>query len=163
MDEWLSETCGLFLHFFGRETPSETYLVVALCVLFGALALSRVSTNLGALGAFFTTGVLVTALGLTLLFGAMAIPPAFFTCLPFWVPLVLAALVLLVVVVPMTVLFQKGGYVTALIAWTVTLLTIGAILTLEPIAKHAVEKGLELSVKRAQQLEGHRINTETFK
>ena len=162
MDAWLSETFRLLLHFFGRETPTETYVVVSLCVLFGALALSRVSTNLGALGAFFTTGVLVTALGLVLLFSAMAIPPAF-AYLPFWVPLVLAALVLLVVVVPMTVLFQKGGYVTALIAWTVTLLTIGAILTLEPIAKRSVEKGLELSITSAQQLEGHRIQTEKYK
>ena len=162
MDAWLVETCGLFLVFFGRETLAETYVVVALCLLLGALALSRVSTNLGALGAFYTTGVLLTALGLVLLFAAMALPPAF-TYLPYWVPLVLAALVLLVVIIPLTVLFQKGGYVTALIAWTVTLLTIGAVLTLEPIAMRSVKRGFELSAKNARQFEGHRINTEKFK
>ena len=162
MDEWLSETCGLFLHFFGRETPSETYVVVALCLLFGALALSRVSTNLGALGAFYTTGALLTTLGVALIFMAMALPPTF-TYLPVWVPLVLAALVLLVVVVPMTVLFQKGGYVTALIAWTVTLLTIGAVLTLEPIVKRSVERVHKVYLLKAQQIEKLQINKEKVK
>jgi len=162
MDAWLGETCGLFLSFFGRETPKETYVVIALCILLGALALSRVSTHLGALGAFYTTGVLVIVFGLVLLFAVMAVVPVF-TYFPFWVSLILAVLVLLAVIVPLTVFLQRGGYVMALIAWTVTLLTIGAVLTLEPIVKRAVEKGFELSVKNVHQFEGHRIDTEKFK
>lgn len=157
MDAWLGETCGLFLNFFGRGTPTETYVVVALCILSGALALSRVSTSLGALGAFYTTGVLVTSLGLVLLFAAMAAPPAF-TYLPDWVALAMSALVLLAAVVPLTVLFQKGSYVTALIAWTVVLLTIGAILTLEPVAMRSVEKVRKVYHAKVQQIEKFNIN-----
>jgi signal transduction histidine kinase len=162
MDAWLGETCGLFLNFFGRRTPTETYVVVALCILFGALALSRVSTYLGALGAFYTTGVLVTVLGLVMLFAVMAVVPAF-TYFPFWVSLIMAALVLLAVVVPLTVLLQRGGYVMALIAWTVTLLTIGAILTLEPIAMRSVERVHKVYLAKVQQIEKLHINTEKVK
>jgi hypothetical protein len=159
MDAWLGETFGLFLNFFGRETSTETHVVIVLCILLGALALSRVGTNLGALGAFFITGVLITALGLALIFAAMALPSAF-TYFPFWVSLILAVLALLGIVIPLTVWFHKGGYVTALIAWTVALLTIGTVLTLEPIAMRSVQKGLALSVTRVHQVEGHRIQTE---
>ncbi|MEI8206229.1 MAG: hypothetical protein WCG03_05065 [Kiritimatiellales bacterium] len=162
MDAWLSELCGLFLNFFGRETLSETYLVIALCILFGALALSRVSTNLGALGAFYTTGVLVTVLGLVLLFAALAVVPAF-TYFPFWVSLIMAVLVLLVVVVPLTVLLQRGGYIMALIAWTVTLLTIGSILTLEPIAMRSGERVYKVYLMKAQQIEKLHINAQKVK
>lgn len=162
MDAWLSELCGLFFNFFGRETSTETYVVIALCILSGALALSRVSTHLGALGAFYTTGVLVTALGLVLLFAAMAVVPTF-TYLPLWMSLIMAVLVLLVVVVPLTVLLQRGGYVMALIAWTVTLLTIGAILALEPVAMRSFERVLKLGVGKAQQIENYRIATEKYK
>ena len=159
MDAWLSETFGLFLYFFGRATPSEVYVVVALCILLGALALSRVGTSLGALGAFYITGVVVTVFGLVLLFAVMAVVPTF-TYFPFWVSLIMAALVLLVVIVPLTVLVQRGRYVTALIAWTVTLLTIGAVLTLEPIAMSWVKEVFKVGVESAEKFEKHRIATE---
>ncbi len=162
MDEWLSELCGLFFNFFGRETPSEMYVVVALCILLGALALSRVGTSLGALGAFYVTGVLITVFGLVMLFAVMAVVPAF-TYFPFWVSLIMAVLVLLAVVVPLTGFLQNGGYVKALIAWTVTLLTIGAVLTLEPIAKRAVDRVHKVYLVKAQQIEKLHINTEKFK
>ncbi|MEI7851564.1 MAG: hypothetical protein WCH86_06995 [Kiritimatiellales bacterium] len=162
MDEWLSEMCDLFFYFFGRETSTEMYVLVALCTLLGALALSRVGTSLGALGSFYITGVVVTVFGLVLFFAVMAVVPTF-TYFPFWVSLILAALVLLVVVVPLTVLVQRGRYVTALIAWTVTLLTIGAILTLEPIAMRSFKRVFKLGVESAQKFEKHRIDTEKAK
>lgn len=159
MDAWLLETCGLFFNFFGRETSTEMYVVVALCILLGALVLSRVGTSLGALGSFYITGVLVTVLGLALLVAVMAVVPTF-TYFPFWVSLIMAALVLLGVVVPLTVWVQKGRYVTALIAWTVTLLTIGATLTLEPIAMSWVKEVFKVGVESAEKFEKHRIATE---
>ncbi len=158
MDAWLSETFRLFVHFFGRATPEETYTVIALCVLLGALALSRVGTALGSISAFYTTGALLVPTGLALLVAAMAVPPVFnlnFCCMP----LAAAGLALLVVILPLTVLFQKGGYVTALIAWTVALLTIGAILSLEPTVRHSLDKYIE----KGQVIEKHRIQTEKYK
>ena len=136
MDTWLKGTYQLLLHFFSRETPNETYLLIALCVLLGALALSRISTKLGAIGAFYTTAILLTPLGLMLLIAAMAVPPVFGldAC---WMPLAASGLALLVVIIPLTMLFQKGGYVTSLIAWTVTVLVVGAVLTLEPNIKRS--------------------------
>ena len=158
MDAWLNQTFGLFVHFFGRATPEETYTVIALCVLLGALALSRISIGLGAMGAFYTTGVLLTPFGLALLIAAMALPSVFGlnSC---WMPLATAALVLLVIVLPLTILFQKCGYVTALIAWTVTLLVVGAVLTLEPMVRHSADKYIEKGVA----IEKHRIETEKYK
>jgi hypothetical protein len=70
---------------------------------------------------------------------------------------------LLIVVLPMTILLQKGGYVTALIAWTVTLLTIGAILTLEPMITHAADNFLKEGLGNSRLLKNHRIETERFK
>lgn len=151
MNAWLSHTVQLLTHFFGRATPAETYAVIALCVLLGGLALSRVGTALGSLWAFYTTGVLLAAAGLALLVAAMAIPQVLglTSC---WMPLAASGLALLVVVLPLTILFQKGGYVTALIAWTVALLTVGAILTLEPRVRRVVdkyvEKGIEFEKRR---------------
>jgi hypothetical protein len=158
MDAWLKGTYQLLLHFFGRDTPNETYLLIALCVLFGALPLSRISTKLGAIGAFYTTAVLLTPLGLVLLVAATAAPPVFGLD-AYWMPLAAAGLVFLVVVIPLTILFQKGGYVTALIAWMVTVLVVGAMLTLEPMAKDMVKK----FAARGDTFEKHRIETEKFK
>jgi hypothetical protein len=157
MDTWLKGTYQLLLHFFSRETPNETYLLIALCVLLGTLALSRISTKLGAIGAFYTTAILLTPLGLVLLVAAMAVPPVFGldAC---WMPLAASGLALLVVIIPLTMLFQKGGYVTSLIAWTVTVLVVGAVLTLEPNIKRSfydlktgLENGKLFSQRRAEQ------------
>ena len=159
MDAWLLEACGLFFTLFGRETSTETYMVVALCILLGALALSRIGTRLGALGAFYIMGVLVTVLGLMLIFAVMAVVPTF-TYFPFWVSLIVATVVLLAVVVPLTVWAQKGGYVTALIGWMATLLTIGAILILEPIAMSFFKEVSVVGAESAEKFEEHRIATE---
>lgn len=158
MDAWLNEVYGLFLSIFSRETQEETYIVIGLCILFGALALSRVGTALGSLGAFFTTGVLLTAGGLALLIGMLALPPVFGFDV-WWMPLVAAVATLLVVVLPLTMLFHRGGYIAALIAWTIALLTVGAILATEPIAMRAFEKVL----KESQRLGQHRVEVESFK
>jgi hypothetical protein len=158
MEAWLSETFELLAHFFGRPAPAETYTVITLCILLGGLALSRVSTGLGAIGAFYTTGVLLTATGLVLLVAAMAAPPVFGLNSQ-WMPLAAAGLAFLTVVLPLTVLFQKGKYVTALIGWTVTLLTVGAVLTLEPRAWHSLDKYIEKGV----EIKKHRVETEMFK
>ncbi len=158
MEIWLREFYGLLLHFFGRSTPNETYLVVALCVLLGALALSRVSTSLGAIGAFYTTGVLLTSAGLVISIASLALLP-FFRFQAWWLPLAVPAIAVLIVVLPLTVLFQKGSYVTALIGWTVTLLVVAAVLRLEPMGRHAIEKGIE----KTKPLERHRIETERYR
>jgi hypothetical protein len=158
MDTWLKGTYQLLLHFFSRETLNETYLLITLCVLLGALPLSRISTKLGAIGAFYTTAILLTPLGLVLLVAAMAAPPVFGldAC---WMPLAAAGLALLIVIVPMTMLFQKGGYVTALIAWTVTVLVVGAVLTIEPMVKDGIRKFSE----KGSVIKKYRTETEKFK
>ena len=163
MDAWLTGAYGLFMHFFGRATPNETWLVIVLCLFFGASALSRVSTGLGAIHAFYTRGLLMTMLGLTLLISAMAVPQVFGLDVYCCLPLATAGAVLFIVVLPVTVLFQKGNYVTALIAWTVTLLTIGSILTLEPMITHAADKFLKEGIGNSKLLENHRIETDRFK
>jgi len=162
MEAWLRELHGLFLHFFGRATPTETYVVIALCVLLGALALSRVSTSLGAIGAFYTTGVLLTAFGLAIVITTLSILP-FFGFYAWWMPLAVPAVAILVIVVPLTVFFQKGSYVTALIGWTVTLLVIAVVLILEPMTVRSFEQGFEKAVKNGMKLENNRIETEKFK
>ena len=162
IEAWLKEFIGLFLYFFGRATPNETYVLIALCVLLGALALSRISRRLGSIGAFYTTGILLVCLGVTIIIASLA-------CLPFlpvqawWMVLALPAVMLLIVVLPLTMLFQKGGYVTALIAWTVTLLVVAAVLTLEPMAKQSIDNGIEKAVQKGMPFEKHRIETENFK
>jgi peptidoglycan/LPS O-acetylase OafA/YrhL len=158
MNAWLNGTWALLVHFFVRETPAETYILIALCVLLGALALNHISSGLGALGAFYTTAILLTPAGLLLLVAALALPPVF-GLNEFWMPLAMAGLALLIVVLPLTILFQKGGYVTALIAWTVTLLVVGAVLTLEPIARHSADKYIEKGMTIGQ----HRSETEKCK
>jgi hypothetical protein len=158
MDAWLSGMYEIFLHFFGRATPVETGAVIAFCLLLGALALSRIGNALGAAGAFYSTGIVLTAAGLALVGCAMALPPVFDldAC---WMPLAAAIAVFLVVVLPLTVLFQKGGYIAALIAWTVTLLVITVVLTLEPMVMRTFEKGVEKGLR----LEKHRVELEMFK
>ncbi len=157
MNAWLSETFRLLESFFGRTSLAETSVVIALCIFLGALALSRIGTGLGALGAFYTTGMLLTPIGLVLLVSALALPSVFGQEL-FWMPLATACLVLLVVVIPLTNLFQKGSYVATLIAWTVAILVTGAVLTLEPRIKRSanefkmrLENGRLFSQHRAEQ------------
>lgn len=162
MDAWLKEFYELFVYFFGRATPSETYVVILLCVLFGALALSRIGMGLGALGAFYTTGVLLTSAGLVIIVAALAILP-FLNFYAWWMPLAVPCVVILLVVLPLTMLLQQCGYVTSLIAWTVTLLVIAVVLTLEPMAMRSFEKGFEKAIKNGTRLEQHRIETEQLK
>jgi len=138
MDAWLSLTFALLVNFFGRATSGETCLVIGLCIVLGALSLSRISTGLGAIGAFFTTGILLMPFGVVLLVAALALPPSF-GLNSVWISLAMACLVLLVIVLPLTVLFQKGEYITALIAWTVALLVVGVVLTLEPRIKRSFD------------------------
>jgi hypothetical protein len=158
MDAWQNEFHGLFIHFFVRAAPVETGTVVALCVLLGALVLSRIGTAMGSSRAFYSTGVLLTAAGLALLVAAMALPP-FFGLDDGWMPIAAAIAALLVLVVPLTALFQKGGYIVALIAWTIALLVVGAILVLEPMVMRTFEKGVE----KGHQIEKHRIEVESVK
>jgi hypothetical protein len=158
MDAWLKEFYELFMYFFGRATPPETYMVVLLCVLFGALALSRVSTGLGALGAFYITGVLLTSAGLAVIVAALAVLP-FLDFYAWWMVLAVPCTGVLLVVLPLTMRFQKCRYVTALIAWTVTLLVIAAVLNLEPMAMRTVKKNFEKAKNNALRLEQHRLET----
>lgn len=162
MDAWLDEIYGLIVNCFGRETVLEMYVVVALCILSGALALSRVGTSLGALRAFYFRGVLLTVVGSLLLFAAMALLPVF-TYFPDWALLVVALIALLVVVVPLTILIQKGGYVAALVAWMAALLTIVVVLVLEPMAMRAIKHVLDRGAEKASQIEKHRNETEKAK
>lgn len=138
MNAWLNGTSGLLVHFFVRETPAEMYVVIALCVLLGALALSRVSVGFGSLKAFYTTAVLLMPPGLVMLIAAMALPHGLGMNV-WWMPLAAATLVFLAVVVPVTMLLMKGGYVNTLVAWTVAVLVTGAVLTLEPRVKRSFD------------------------
>lgn len=162
MDAWLKEFYELFMYFFGRATPSETYMVILLCVLFGALALSRVSTGLGALGAFYTTGVLLTSAGLAVIVAAFSVLP-FLDFYAWWMVLAVPCTGVLLVVLPLTMLFQKCGYVTSLIAWTVTLLVIAVVLVFEPMVMRSIEKSFEKAIKNGMRLEQHRLETEQLK
>jgi hypothetical protein len=147
MSVWLNRTVELLQAFFVRESPGETYAVIALCVLLGALALSRVSTALGGMWAFFFSGIFLTAGGLILLVAGLTAPSAF-GWNDIWMPMAAAGLVFLLIVLPLTALLQRSGYIATLIAWTVTLLVIGAFLALEPImmsiAEKAVQRGYQL-------------------
>ncbi len=162
MDGWLGGSFDLFFSFFGRATPTETYVVIALCVFLGAFALSRTGTVLGAIGAFYTTGFFLIIIGLILLISAMDLPSffGFDTC---WVSLLAALVVFFVMVLPLTVLVQKGSYVTALIAWTLALLTVGVILTLEPVVVHQFNTSFEKALRNGRLLEINRIEAEKHK
>lgn len=138
MDAWMKETLDLMKHFFDRATPMETYVVIALCVLLGAFALSAICTRMGSLSAFYLTAIVLVSAGLVLLIGALALPPVL-GLKAGWAPVATAALGFLVFVVPFSALFQKGSYVSTLIAWTVAVLITGAVLTLEPRVKHSFE------------------------
>jgi phosphatidylserine synthase len=158
MDALMKEFHGIFLHYFGRETLQETHGVVVLCLLFGALALSRVSTTLGAVRARYTTGILLTAAGLSLIGVVQAALPQFGLD-EWWMRLAAVIATVFVLVIPVTLLLQKGGYGTALIAWIVTLLVVAVILTLEPIAMKSISK----SFGKVQQIETRRIQIENYK
>jgi hypothetical protein len=158
VNAWWSGTSALLLHWFGRETPAETYVVVVLCVLLGALALNRVSLGLGALGAFYTTALVLTPSGLFVLMAALALPPARGGS-GVWIPLGCAALIFLVGVVPLTALLQKGSYVASLIAWTVVLLTVGAVLIQEPRVKQSVD-ALKIGIENGRLFDARRTETE---
>lgn len=161
MNTWLNGLSGLLVHFFVRETPAETYVVIALCVLLGALALSRVSVGLGSLKAFYTTAVLLMPPGLVMLIAAMALPQGFGVHV-WWMPLAAAVLALLAVVVPLTMLLMKGGYVNTLIAWTVAVLVTGAVLTLEPRVKQSFD-GFKKRFESGTLFNLHQTKTELWK
>lgn len=161
MNAWLNGTSDLLVHFFCRESPQETYTVIALCTLLGALALSRVSNGLGAMRAFYTSGILLVPAGLVILVAALALAPVF-GLHGSWFPLGMAVLVLLILVLPLTVLLLRGGYVTMLVAWTVTLLTVGVVLTMEPELKQSAE-GLKDRLIHGRLFEQSHTNLETYK
>ena len=162
IEAWLKEFIGLFLYFFGRATPNETYVLIALCVLLGALALSGISQRLGSIGAFYTTGILLVCLGLTIIIASLALVP-FFPFQAWWMVLAVPAAAMLIVVLPLTMLLQKGGYVTALIAWTVTLLVIAVILTFEPMARQSLENVYDNIFNKSMKLKQHHFEIEKFK
>jgi len=153
MNAWLNETLRMYLHFFARETVAETYTVIALCVLLGGLVLSQVSTSLGAVRAFYCRGVCITGGGLCLLLAALPLPEVL-GLTGWWMPATAAALALLLLVLPLTVLFQKGRYVSALIAWTVTLLTVGAILTVEPMIRGKIDSYILRAAAHRSKING---------
>lgn len=156
MGVWWHDTYGLFVGFFGRTTPGESSAVAGLCILFGALALSSTGTALGAIKAFYKTSVLLTVAGLVLLVAALAAPAAFgFDSV--WLPLAAAVCVLLFVEVPLMVRILKGAYIPILIAWTLAVLTVGAILTLEPLMMEKFKNW-----DRSIQMEKRRIEMERY-
>jgi hypothetical protein len=161
MNVWLDGTSGLLVHFFVRETPAETYFVIALCVLLGALALSRVSTGLGTLKAFYTTAILLMPPGLIVLIAALALPHGLGMNV-WWMPLAAAMLALLAVVVPVTMLCMRGGYVNTLIAWMVAVLVTGAMLTLEPRVKQSFD-GFKKGFESGSLFNLHQTKTELWK
>jgi hypothetical protein len=162
MDAWLTEFYELFVYSFGRATLAETYILILLSVLFGALALSRISRRLGAPGAFYITGVLLTSIGLVVIVAALSVLP-FLSFHAWWMILAMPCAAILLVVVPLTMLFQKGRYGTSLIAWIMTLLVIAVVLILEPRAMRSVQKSFEKAMQNGLRLQQHRVQTEQLK
>lgn len=151
MSEWLDASYKLLLNLFSRTTPGESGVVAGLCIFLGALALSRTATALGAIKAFYKISVLLIVAGTALLLLTMAAPMALGLD-PVWMPVTAAGCVLLLIIVPFTRLVLKGGYIASLVAWTVTLLTVGAILSLEPLAMERFKHW-----DRSMQIEKNRV------
>jgi len=158
MNEWLDEVVKTVGGLFGRGSMSETILVVALALLSGAWVLSIVSDRLGASRSFFRNSFFLTGIGLAGLCAAMALP-AVLGRTEFWMVPLAAGALLLVLIVPLTALVQRGGYFGVLGAWILTLLTVAAVLTAEPAVKRVVEKISD----RAAEFGKHRVETEMYK
>jgi uncharacterized membrane protein len=157
VDVWLNDTYELFVSFLDRTTPGESGAVAGFCIFLGALALSSTGTALGAIKAFYKTCVVLTVAGVFLLVAALAAPEAFGYDDTVWLPMAAAGCVLLVVVVPLTMWVLRGRYIPVLIAWIVTLLTVGAVLTLEPLMMEKFKNW-----DRSIQSEKHRIEMERY-
>lgn len=154
MLEWINVAHRLFLTVFGRETPGESGALVGFCLLLGALALSRTATALGALKAFYNTCLVLMAAGLALLLAIMALTISLGTD-PVWAPVAAAGGALLLILVTLSRFMLKCGYVKALVSWTVALLTVGAILSLEPLAMEKFKRW-----DRSMQIKNHQIEME---
>lgn len=156
MGEWVNATYGLFVDFLERSTPGESGAVAGFCIFLGALALSRTATALGSIKAFYKVAVLLLVAGVFLLVAALAAPGAFgFGTV--WLPVTVAGCVLLFFLVPLTMLIFKGRYIQNLVAWAMALLTVGAILSLEPLMMEKFK-----SWDRSIQSEKQRIDKERY-
>jgi hypothetical protein len=157
VDGWLNDTCELFVSLLGRTTPGESGAVAGFCIFLGALALSSTATALGSIKAFYKISVLLTVAGVVLIAAALAAPAAFgFDSV--WLPVTVAGCVLLFVLVPVTTLIFRRGYIQNLVAWAVALLTVGAILSLEPLMMEKF-KGWDRSI----QIERRRVEAERYR
>lgn len=158
MDTWLNEIIKTAEGLFGRATMSETILVVVLSLCLGAWVLSVVSDRLGASRAFFGNSFFLTGVGLGLICVALSIPSVLGLS-TVWLPLIAACATFLVLILPLTVLVQKSGYLAALATWVLTLLTVTAVLTAEPTAMRVFEKISD----KAEYFGKHRVETEMYK
>lgn len=158
MEPWLADVVKTADGLFGRDSVSETVLVVTLSLLSGAWVLSAVSDRLGASRAFFSNSFFLTGSGLALLCAALALP-AFFGWNEPWIAPLAFCITLLVLILPLTALVQRGGYLGVLGAWILVLLTVAAVLTTEPVARRVLGKISD----QADAFGKRRVETEMYK
>lgn len=153
MNAWLKALEDFYFGVCGRASNGETVFLTVLCVLLGALALSRVATGLGSIGAFYTTAVLLVPIGLFLICAGMVLP-VLLGRLEWWMPVAAGTLSGLVLVLPLTMAMMKGRYVASLIAWVVALLTIGAVLKLEAPCRDRIDQVISKGKVLEHRFEG---------
>jgi len=139
MDKWLDTLKQIGLAVFGRESTSEMWAVVVVCIFAVFMVYEKISTGFPGKG---SRSFLTLIPGIILL--ALASVAAQLYLTHNWIIQTGAILVvLLVVVLPLTKAVEKTSYLNALFIWTACAIVMGVILYMEPLVVQSVRRGID--------------------
>ena len=153
MNDWLDalRKTGLFL--FERESVSEMWGVVVLCLFFVFWVYGKISAGFSSQGG---RSFLTVIPGIFVLVLASVAVRVYLTndWLIQWVAVLLA---FLLVVLPLTKAVEKTSYFNAMLVWGVCALVVGVILLMEPLVVQSFQRGIK---KGSLMKDQHEIENE---
>ncbi|MBI9021480.1 MAG: hypothetical protein JEZ10_09545 [Verrucomicrobia bacterium] len=139
MDKWLDALKEIGLAVFGRESTSEMWAVVVVCIFAVFMVYEKIAVGFPGKG---SRSFLTLIPGIVLL--ALASVAAQLYLTNSWIIQTGAILaVLLVVVLPLTKAVEKTSYLNALLIWTACAVVMGVILYMEPLVVQSFRRGIE--------------------
>lgn len=139
MDKWLDALKEIGLAVFGRESTSEMWAVVVVCIFAVFVVYEKISFGFPGKG---SRSFLTLIPGIILL--ALASVAAQLYLAHNWIIQTGAILaVLLVVVLPLTKVVEKTSYLNALFIWAACAMVMGLILYMEPLVVQSVRRGID--------------------
>lgn len=139
-------------------SPLEKWVLIISGCLFSLWVYARTGSALGIPNPGGFRCVFTAALGLALVLAAMTAVKVYFPGAVLWILISVPVIAVLIIVLPLTCLIQRAGYLTAFVTWLISFAALAAIILLISAGFDAFSSGSQ----RAEKSRMHKQELEQF-